>query len=115
MILYNTKEGIIIANNGVYYDYKGAVFGDLLLEENVYQKLRQEIPHLKENSSFKVDNNPALLAPIGSQEVWAAGVTYFKSRTARIEESASSGGSDFYEGEDGCVCIVELSMKGWYV
>ncbi len=97
MILYNTKEGIIIANNGVYYDYKGAVFGDLLLEENVYQKLRQEIPHLKENSSFKVDDNPALLAPIGSQEVWAAGVTYFKSRTARMEESASSGGSDFYD------------------
>ena len=27
------------------------------------------------------------LAPIGSQEVWAAGVTYFRSRTARMEES----------------------------
>ena len=28
-----------------------------------------------------------LLAPIDRQEVWAAGVTYFRSRTARMEES----------------------------
>ena len=38
-----------------------------------------------------------LLAPIGSQEVWAAGVTYFRSRTARMEESKSAGGGDFYD------------------
>jgi 2-dehydro-3-deoxy-D-arabinonate dehydratase len=30
-----------------------------------------------------------LLAPVGSQEVWAAGVTYSRSREARMEESAS--------------------------
>ncbi len=39
----------------------------------------------------------ALLPPIGSQEVWAAGVTYFRSRTARMEESKSAGGGDFYD------------------
>ena len=38
-----------------------------------------------------------LLPPIGNQEVWAAGVTYLRSRTARMEESASSGGSNFYD------------------
>jgi 2-dehydro-3-deoxy-D-arabinonate dehydratase len=38
-----------------------------------------------------------LMAPIGSQEVWAAGVTYFRSRTARMEESKSAGGGDFYD------------------
>jgi 2-dehydro-3-deoxy-D-arabinonate dehydratase len=38
-----------------------------------------------------------LLSPIGAQEVWAAGVTYLRSRTARMEESASAGGSDFYD------------------
>ena len=37
------------------------------------------------------------LAPIGSQEVWAAGVTYFRSRTARMEESKTSGGGSFYD------------------
>jgi 2-dehydro-3-deoxy-D-arabinonate dehydratase len=38
-----------------------------------------------------------LLPPIESQEVWAAGVTYLRSRTARMEESAKSGGSYFYD------------------
>jgi 2-dehydro-3-deoxy-D-arabinonate dehydratase len=37
------------------------------------------------------------LPPIASQEVWAAGVTYLRSRTARMEESAAGGGSDFYD------------------
>jgi len=37
-----------------------------------------------------------LRAPIDSQEVWAAGVTYRRSREARIEESEDSGGGDFY-------------------
>jgi 2-dehydro-3-deoxy-D-arabinonate dehydratase len=38
-----------------------------------------------------------LLPPIVSQEVWAAGVTYFRSRSARIEESKDAGGGSFYD------------------
>lgn len=38
-----------------------------------------------------------LLPPLGSQEIWAAGVTYFRSRDARMEESESSGGDRFYD------------------
>jgi 2-dehydro-3-deoxy-D-arabinonate dehydratase len=38
-----------------------------------------------------------LRPPIGSQEVWAAGVTYLRSREARREESKSAGGGDFYD------------------
>ena len=37
------------------------------------------------------------LAPLEEQEVWAAGVTYFRSRAARMAESESSGGGDFYD------------------
>ncbi|MEJ7768835.1 MAG: fumarylacetoacetate hydrolase family protein [Chitinophagaceae bacterium] len=37
------------------------------------------------------------MAPIGSQEVWAAGVTYLRSKTARMEESMESGGATFYD------------------
>ncbi len=38
-----------------------------------------------------------LLAPIDQQEVWAAGVTYKRSRTARMEESEKGGGATFYD------------------
>ena len=37
------------------------------------------------------------VAPIQDQEVWAAGVTYLRSRSARMEEAAESGGADFYD------------------
>ncbi|HEX2100766.1 MAG TPA: fumarylacetoacetate hydrolase family protein [Candidatus Synoicihabitans sp.] len=36
-------------------------------------------------------------AVLQSQEVWAAGVTYFRSMTARKEESAAGGGATFYD------------------
>ena len=38
-----------------------------------------------------------ILAPIGSQEVWAAGVTYYRSRSARMAEAKDAGGGDFYD------------------
>ena len=38
----------------------------------------------------------AILAPTEHQEVWAAGVTYYRSRDARMEESQAAGGGDFY-------------------
>jgi len=38
-----------------------------------------------------------VLAPIEGQEVWAAGVTYYRSRGARMEESKDAGGGDFYD------------------
>ena len=38
-----------------------------------------------------------LRAPIGRQEVWAAGVTYVRSRAARMAESDVAGGSNFYD------------------
>ena len=41
--------------------------------------------------------NGSLMPPIGHQEIWAAGVTYFRSRDARMEESESSGGDRFYD------------------
>lgn len=37
-----------------------------------------------------------ILAPVVGQEVWAAGVTYYRSRDARMEESSVAGGADFY-------------------
>lgn len=48
--------------------------------------------------SAPVASLPATLqAPLQSQEVWAAGVTYFRSRTARMEESKDAGGGTFYD------------------
>lgn len=54
---------------------------------------------LHEAGSDEVSFNPEIpfQAPIGSQEVWAAGVTYYRSRTARMEEAETAGGDVFYD------------------
>lgn len=44
---------------------------------------------IRTNESIDV-NSVDILAPIDHQEVWAAGVTYKRSQTARMEESISS-------------------------
>ncbi|MEO5893253.1 MAG: fumarylacetoacetate hydrolase family protein [Ferruginibacter sp.] len=49
----------------------------------------------EEHTDYLVNNY--LLPPIGSQEVWAAGVTYLRSRDARMEESEDSGAADCYQ------------------
>ena len=43
------------------------------------------------------DPMQAWLPPLESQEVWAAGVTYLRSRAARMEESESAGADRFYD------------------
>ncbi|UCF97575.1 MAG: fumarylacetoacetate hydrolase family protein [Spirochaetaceae bacterium] len=42
------------------------------------------------------EDHPAL-APVESQEIWAAGVSYFRSRDARMAESVTAGGGSFYD------------------
>lgn len=44
---------------------------------------------------FPLKQDPTLLAPLDVQEVWACGVTYLRSKVARMEES--EGGGDFYD------------------
>lgn len=55
-----------------------------------------ELQQLQPNEDLQALTNSAVLTPIGNQEVWASGVTYFRSREARIEESKEAKGGDFY-------------------
>src|SRR5215475_5923217 len=50
---------------------------------------------LAEVSRFPLKQDLTLLAPLDVQEVWACGVTYLRSKVARMEES--EGGGDFYD------------------
>src|SRR5919198_2044646 len=47
-----------------------------------------------EPSTGPVPIDATLLAPIGSQEVWGAGVTYLRSRDARVEEALDTSPYD---------------------
>jgi 2-dehydro-3-deoxy-D-arabinonate dehydratase len=66
----------------------------LLKRDDLYDHLDKAVQRASGISENVLDH---LLAPIGTQEVWAAGVTYYRSRDARMQESRSSGGGDFYD------------------
>lgn len=50
---------------------------------------------LAASRSFPIPANAPLLPPLDVQEVWACGVTYLRSKVARMEESEAGG--DFYD------------------
>jgi 2-dehydro-3-deoxy-D-arabinonate dehydratase len=82
--------------DGRFFELGETAWDDWLRREDLPQVLDQLLLSgaCRQCSPFVTGD---LLPPIGSQEVWAAGVTYFRSRNARMDESRSSGGSDFYD------------------
>jgi len=94
--LYNTREGLILEHEERFYRLKGSSWDELVTREDLAEHLKKRIPALARVGVSGL-NPQSLLAPIGSQEVWAAGVTYQRSRTARMEESEATGGGDFYD------------------
>ena len=94
MKLYRIRSGILAEHNGQFYTNNWPSWDELVIREDLLQFLSQQC---EERQPLGVSVPDNLLPPIGSQEVWAAGVTYFRSRDARMEESKSAGGGDFYD------------------
>lgn len=93
--VYQTSRGVVAEYDGEYFDVPTTI--DELL--NVADPLATlEAPCATGKGNPELANAAQRpLAPIGSQEVWACGVTYYRSRVARMEESSNAGGGDFYD------------------
>ncbi len=94
MILYRTRDGLILEQDQHFYSVPENSLDDLIILDHLHDQLAQIARN--EQTAAAIDQ-AKLLPPIGSQEVWAAGVTYLRSRAARMEESKSAGGGDFYD------------------
>lgn len=93
MILYQTKHGLVLERDGKYFELEESSLDELLAHEDLAGMLKT-VPASSAVSSDAIED---LVAPIESQEVWASGVTYNRSRSARMEESKDAGGGDFYD------------------
>ncbi len=94
MKLYRTTGGCFVEHNNHHYLILNHSWDDLVAHADLHDFLARLIAEEPPHLGFKYED---LLAPIGSQEVWAAGVTYHRSRGARMEESKDSGGGSFYD------------------
>lgn len=96
MLLYKTRNGILIEHDGKFYSPENRNWDSLINDDQLYKKLLALTSSLAPVKKADVFNESDILAPIGQQEVWACGVTYYRSKVGRQEESKSAGGSDFY-------------------
>jgi len=98
MHLYKTSKGnfIVHENNAFRIEQD---WDNIINHENLFTYLSgvRQKAELVSPEILKSAIVGYLQAPIGSQELWAAGVTYLRSRDARMEESKSSGASDCYQ------------------
>ena len=94
MILYRTADALFVEHNGKTHRLAETSLDALIAREDLHAYLAA---HIAKSSPMTASIHPKLLAPIENQEVWAAGVTYYCSRRARIAESRDAGGGDFYD------------------
>lgn len=94
MKLYQTRDGLVLIADDEAFRLDETL-DDLLSGGDLAATLRE-----KAETSSPLPAAPdlsTLLAPIGTQELWGTGVTYYRSREARIAEAHDTGGSDFYD------------------
>lgn len=96
MKIYHTTQGIIIQSEDKYYQ----IFEDwdtYLNDDQIFQHTTDLIKRLEPVTNGHIVIREHLLPPVGKQEIWASGVTYLRSKSARMEESKEAGGGSFYD------------------
>ena len=93
MKLYRLTDAIIIDDENRTRLYR-ADWDELINRDDLQSFLTALTNNLDDAPGGWIDH---IVAPLVSQEVWAAGVTYYRSRTARMAESQDAGGDSFYD------------------
>ncbi|MEP6961963.1 MAG: fumarylacetoacetate hydrolase family protein [Acidobacteriota bacterium] len=108
MLLYRTSltHWILEPSPGKFLQLPQSASSGITTREDLFEFLNATAPFCAPASAPQ-----SLLAPMESQEIWAAGVTYFRSRDARMAEAQDAGGGDFYDRVYSAV-RPELFMKG---
>jgi 2-dehydro-3-deoxy-D-arabinonate dehydratase len=92
--LFRTKHGVFVERDGMHFHAGSYSLDALLSRDDLPEFLAGIISDAMPTTSLAYGE---VTAPIDHQEVWAAGVTYYRSRGARMEEAKDAGGGDFYD------------------
>jgi len=101
MKIYRLKLGVGVEAGRRLYRLPDEDWDALLNREDLAGYLAKAIkntsPEEAEAAARDVVAPDDVVAPVSKQEVWAAGVTYHRSRNARRSESKDAGGGEFYD------------------
>ncbi|MFK5922079.1 MAG: fumarylacetoacetate hydrolase family protein [Verrucomicrobiota bacterium] len=94
--IYRGLQQVTLLKDGKYFLGENFSFDTLFQSNSPLDLLNDYLTDCEPCDAIDSEST-ALLPPLGNQEIWAAGVTYFRSREARMEEAQSSGGDVFYD------------------
>jgi 2-dehydro-3-deoxy-D-arabinonate dehydratase len=93
--VFATTQGIILERDGVFRRPTAPIgLDEIFTAEDPGRRVAAAYEGAVEHAA---PAESTLLAPIQSQEIWASGVTYLRSMTARMEEAREAGGGNFYD------------------
>lgn len=97
--IYRAGGEILIEDGENFYVSPEKNWDVFINRDDLHQQIAGELQKLSPagDHTWLLSRAAELQTPIGSQEVWAAGVTYLRSKDARMEESKESGGASFYD------------------
>jgi 2-dehydro-3-deoxy-D-arabinonate dehydratase len=95
MHVYQLKGKAIVKHHGVFYTSEQWLWDAFTNRSKLHQHILADIQAATQHTNLPHLESEAR-APVVSQEVWASGVTYLRSREARMQESKDAGGGDFY-------------------
>lgn len=95
--IYRRERDYIIEAEGTQYQTSEFSLDALFRAENPEAWLREGLDAMPKAEQLLETDGKSWLPPVDSQEIWAAGVTYFRSREARMEEAEEAGGDIFYD------------------
>lgn len=96
MKLFRTRGGVVVENDGRFFRISAA-WDDVFRASDPRALITSALEGAGAGEGMDRLDAGELLPPTSRQEVWASGVTYYRSRDARIEEAGGvGGGGDFY-------------------
>jgi 2-dehydro-3-deoxy-D-arabinonate dehydratase len=95
MHIYQSKGKAIVKHQEVFYTSDLWTWDTFINRSGLHQCILTDLQTATQHNELQQLMNDAG-APVISQEVWASGVTYLRSREARMQESKDAGGGDFY-------------------
>ncbi len=95
MHIFKTYDKIIVKYSDRLYSSPDWKWDSFINRGTLHGQVLKDIQSIAPNPLL-ADDLKQLCAPVAGQEIWASGVTYMRSKDARMEESKDAGGGDFY-------------------
>ena len=95
MKIYRFPEKIVVEHDAKLFHVPTKDWDAFINRPQLHTAILNELTHLE--PVLQSFGQRDLLKPIVGQEVWASGVTYMRSKTARMAESKEAGGGTFYD------------------